>query len=131
MLREGGASSNPRCRWLLDRPPSRTMTIVGTRHLPLVSLCTSAAFARPVHAGGGGGAIVYPMSRPATIAPSQSAIGKIAAIFALEVTTSAPGATAAGAGRPSAPSNVRVRIQTEKPARTIRNILIRKAGVAN
>src|SRR6266702_2093066 len=29
MLREGGASSNHRCRGLLDRPPSRTMTIMG------------------------------------------------------------------------------------------------------
>src|SRR6266446_4754330 len=37
MLREGGASSNLRCRGLLDRPPSRTMTIIGACLLPLVS----------------------------------------------------------------------------------------------
>src|SRR6266446_7511970 len=36
MLREGEASGNHKCRWLLDRPPSRTKTIMGACLLPLV-----------------------------------------------------------------------------------------------
>src|SRR6266568_5602984 len=39
MLREVGASSNLRCPGLLDRPPSRTMTIMGACLLPLVLPC--------------------------------------------------------------------------------------------
>src|SRR5437016_55909 len=51
MLREGGASSNLRCRGLLDRPPSRTMTIMGACLLPLVSRRRR----RNPHAGAVGG----------------------------------------------------------------------------
>ncbi len=38
MPREGGASSNHRSRWLLDRPPSRTMTPDRTVQVNMVQI---------------------------------------------------------------------------------------------